>query len=184
MKYELLKNEPLYCGTHTLYKIKALKDFADVKKGDVGGYVEYESNLSQEGDCWIYDEAVVAGKSIVKEDATVRDSAVVVDSNIYGRAIVQQSSEIIDSDIYGRANIAYKTSGNPKQRIVIECKKICRGFYINELMIRALVMDGLTKKQIADFLRICTRTVLRTMDKYSIDRKLLVWETNGRPRKI
>ena len=43
----------------TLYRIEALKDFGDVKEGDKGGYVENHSNLSQYGNCWIYDTAKV-----------------------------------------------------------------------------------------------------------------------------
>lgn len=34
-----------------VYQIKALKDFNDVKAGDLGGYVASEDNLSQEGNC-------------------------------------------------------------------------------------------------------------------------------------
>lgn len=40
-----------------LYRIEALKDFNDVKKGDKGGFVESERNLSQEGKCWVYGNA-------------------------------------------------------------------------------------------------------------------------------
>jgi len=40
-----------------LYRIRALKDFGDVKKGDIGGYIQSKSNLSQEGNVWIYDAA-------------------------------------------------------------------------------------------------------------------------------
>ena len=49
-KYKLTEESINYCGK-TLYRIEALKDFANVKKGDKGGYVEKEDNLSQEGDC-------------------------------------------------------------------------------------------------------------------------------------
>ena len=38
-----------------LYRPKALKDFKDVKKGDLGGYVVNYYNLRQEGDSWIYN---------------------------------------------------------------------------------------------------------------------------------
>ena len=43
----------------TLYRIKALKDFCDVKEGELGGWVESEDNLSQEGTCWVYEDAEV-----------------------------------------------------------------------------------------------------------------------------
>ena len=48
-KYELVPSD-----REGLFRIKALKNFNDVKKGDIGGYVECEKNLSQYGDCWIY----------------------------------------------------------------------------------------------------------------------------------
>ena len=73
-KYELTK-ESKQVGDVTLYRIKALKDFADVKKGDLGGWIEKESNLSQEDSCWIYDEARVSGDAMVYENAKVSGKA-------------------------------------------------------------------------------------------------------------
>ena len=55
----------------TFYRIVALKDFADVKAGDKGGYVESEDNLSHDGDAWIYDKAHVAGNAKVRDNAQV-----------------------------------------------------------------------------------------------------------------
>ena len=52
-----LTNIAMEFGGRTLYRIIALKNFADVEAGDLGGWVETENNLSQEGDCWIYNEA-------------------------------------------------------------------------------------------------------------------------------
>lgn len=52
-KYELIKT-----NVEGLYRIKALIDFGLVKAGDIGGCVKSESNLSHEGDCWIYDNDV------------------------------------------------------------------------------------------------------------------------------
>lgn len=49
-------------------KKRALKDFGNVKKGDIGGFVESEDNLSQDDDCWIYDNAVVCGNARIKNE--------------------------------------------------------------------------------------------------------------------
>ena len=49
-KFELTE-ETIQCDEHTLHRIKALKDFAFIKKGDMGGWIEKESNLSQDGNC-------------------------------------------------------------------------------------------------------------------------------------
>ena len=60
-KYELIN----YNQETNLYRIKALKDFNDVKSGDLGGFVDSENNLSHEGNCWIYDSAVVCDSALV-----------------------------------------------------------------------------------------------------------------------
>jgi hypothetical protein len=52
-----------------LFRIKALVEFGDVKAGELGGYVEKEENVSQDGDAWVSGNAEVSG------DAEVRDNA-------------------------------------------------------------------------------------------------------------
>ena len=56
-KFMLCKKEE-----NGLWRIRACKDFGDVKKGDYGGLVESEDNLSQYGECWIYEGARIIGK--------------------------------------------------------------------------------------------------------------------------
>jgi hypothetical protein len=65
MKYEILKDEFIEFDDRKLYRIKALKDFRYVRKGTVGGYIEYEQNLSQEGYAWVSDDARVYGNARV-----------------------------------------------------------------------------------------------------------------------
>lgn len=55
-KYRLTGEKSEY-DESVIFRIQALKDFGDVKAGDLGGWVESEDNLSHEGDCWIYDDA-------------------------------------------------------------------------------------------------------------------------------
>ena len=69
-KYTLTKTTKEYFGT-TLYQIKALKDFNNVSKGDLGGYIEKEENLSQENNAWVYGNALVSGDAEVSGDARV-----------------------------------------------------------------------------------------------------------------
>ena len=69
-KYKITDIEMAW-NDHTLHRIESLKDFTlingkEVRKGDLGGWVESENNLSQEGLCWIYDECKMyenAGRS-------------------------------------------------------------------------------------------------------------------------
>ena len=48
-KYELIREDTIKIDSITLYRIKALKAFGELRKGDLGGYIEKESNLSQKG---------------------------------------------------------------------------------------------------------------------------------------
>ena len=62
-KYKLLTSESKEVFGNKVYRIQALKNFIagnnrKVKKNDKGGWVQSESNLSQEGSCWLFDEAV------------------------------------------------------------------------------------------------------------------------------
>ena len=73
-KFELTTDRIKRNGT-TLYRIKSLIDFGDVKAGDFGGYVEKEENLSQSGDAWVYDNARVYRNAWVCGDAEVCGNA-------------------------------------------------------------------------------------------------------------
>ena len=66
-KYKLTDKSIEYFG-HTLYRIEALKDFGGVSKGDKGGYIEKEDNLSQDDDAWVYGDARVSGNARVSGD--------------------------------------------------------------------------------------------------------------------
>ena len=79
----------------TLHRIKALKDFGNVKKGDFGGFVENESNLSQEGSCWIFDDAICCSNAIVYENAILCENAFV-----YGNVKIGGNSLINDDKSY------------------------------------------------------------------------------------
>ena len=47
-----------------LHRIRALRDVReDVHAGDLGGFVQSEENLSQEGQCWVANNAVAAEES-------------------------------------------------------------------------------------------------------------------------
>lgn len=105
-KYKLTEESINYC-CRTLYRIESLKDFSIVKKGDKGGYIEKEDNLSQEGDCWIYDnakvydKAKVFGNAIIADNVLVYGNALVYDNaKVYGYAKVCGSAEIKNNSDY------------------------------------------------------------------------------------
>lgn len=88
-KYKLIEGSRFWQYGRPLYRIQALRDFSDVKKGDLGGFVESEANLSQMGDCWIYDMAQAVDKSRVEGDACLRDC-----SKMYGSSIIKDKAQL------------------------------------------------------------------------------------------
>src|SRR5574344_731065 len=117
-KYELT-DEILEWHGHILHRIKALKDFSHVKKGDLGGWIEKEDNLSQDFDCWVYDDAKVFDNARISIDAIIFDKAEVSDNAkvydhawIYGNAVVFDDAEVYDyahveyyAIVYGTARV-------------------------------------------------------------------------------
>lgn len=73
-KYELTGDCKVFMG-RKLFRIRALISFGNVDAGDVGGYVEKEENLSQDGNAWVYGNAKVCGDAEVCGDACVCGNA-------------------------------------------------------------------------------------------------------------
>lgn len=90
-KYELLENDTILKGKTILYRIKALRNFNDVHKGDLGGYIESENNLSQFNDCWIYNASCqVFGNALICDNAKIQDGAKISgQATIGGNAIIK-----------------------------------------------------------------------------------------------
>ena len=105
-KYKLTE-ETINVDGRTLYRIEALKDFNDVKKGDKGGFIENEKNLSQRGDCWIYDNAKVSDNAMVCGNAKVYGNARVYGNAwVFGNAMVSVNALVIDkARVYGNAQV-------------------------------------------------------------------------------
>lgn len=114
-KYRILEDETYVTEDgRTLYRIEAKEDMvlADgtvIKAGDKGGYVESYANLSQEGNCWVADDAkvydqarvsdgaVVSGEAEVSGVATVRDRASVSGhAKVKDQAVVQGEGRVMD----------------------------------------------------------------------------------------
>lgn len=95
-KYVLTEEKREWCG-RTLHRIRALRDFQNVKVGELGGWVETEKNLTQMGDAWVYDDARVSGNAWVYGDAQVSG-----DAQVYGNAQVSG-----DAWVCGNASIIW-----------------------------------------------------------------------------
>lgn len=93
-----------------VYRIRALKDFGDVKKGDLGGFVSSYDNLSQEDNCWIYDDAAVMDNAILEDNSSIHnmvimchDSIVCHNSKISKSCRIYGSTKITNSTISGKS---------------------------------------------------------------------------------
>ena len=85
----------------TLHRIEALRDFADVKAGDLGGFAESEANLSHDGNCWVYDNAQIYGSAKVYDNAWICDNA-----EVFGNAKVYGETEVFGNAwVYGSAKV-------------------------------------------------------------------------------
>lgn len=101
-KYKIRKDLSYTFDGHKLYRVEALKDFGDVKKGSIGGFIEKEDNLSQEGNCWVYLDAKVFGNAEVSGNAVIDGFAQVCDNaNLGGTCLVRENAIVCgDADIY------------------------------------------------------------------------------------
>lgn len=81
-KYKLTYETSLCCG-RTLHRIVALRNFGNVRKGDIGGWIEKEENLSQEGSCWASDNAKVRGNAQICGNAKIRGDAEIYNNKDY-----------------------------------------------------------------------------------------------------
>ena len=116
-KYELTSETKVNNGVK-LHRIKALNSFGDINKGDLGGWIEGEKNLSQDGDAWVCGNATVFEGAIVDDNAKVCGNATVCgntkvggDARVYGNAWVYDNATVGgDARVGGNATI----SGNAK----------------------------------------------------------------------
>ncbi|QHJ80149.1 MAG: hypothetical protein [Bacteriophage sp.] len=100
-KYELTDESMELTSGVTVYRIKALRDFADVKEGQLGGFVQSEYNLSHAGSAWVFDDAMVLGTATVKDSAAVKDSA-----KVSGDAVISEFARVCEhAEVSGSATV-------------------------------------------------------------------------------
>ncbi len=100
-KKYILTEETKEVNGHILHRIQALRDFSDVKAGELGGWIESEGNLFHDGNCWVYDNAMVFGDARVYGNAEIFGRA-----KIYGNIEVYGNAKIYGNvEIYGNAKI-------------------------------------------------------------------------------
>lgn len=128
-----------------LFRIKAEKDFIThgrtVREGEIGGYIQSETNLAQTDHSWVFNTAQVFDNailidSIVTDSAKVYGEACVVDSKILQNAQVKENSHVESSVIRGRVNV--DGSAEVTASDVSNASIICHHAKVN----KCIVSDG------------------------------------------
>ena len=109
-KYELT-DETREAFGRTLHRIVAVRSFDYVKAGEKGGWIEKESNLSHEGFCWVYDDAMVFADAVVSGNAKVIRHATVCDTaKVYGNAKLMDNAAVYGrAEVYDEASVCGRT---------------------------------------------------------------------------
>jgi hypothetical protein len=106
-KYTLLRNDSVEFldkdGYHTLFRVKAVRDFGCVKRGDRGGYIEREANLSHDGTAWVGGGAQAYGNALVCDDAIVNGYAKISgNARICGNAAIGEYERVGGNTVLSR----------------------------------------------------------------------------------
>lgn len=119
-KFEFTSEEKMLSHTTSVRRIRALIDIPNVgvKAGELGGFIMCQENLSHEGDCWVFQEAMVHGLftriegnariyghavvedgSIISDGVVISDHAHISQSNIKGESIFIRDETVVERSI-------------------------------------------------------------------------------------
>lgn len=144
--YKIVRDESRVMSVDKkVYRIEALKNFSDVKKGDKGGYVQSLTSIGQSGKAWVYDDAIVSGTATVTGDATVKG-----DSHIHSMVKLRKNASIIDQEIINkRKYILYIENDRWKPEEVMQ--QVAHDVISDENTLdKFLTPNELTQKDITD----------------------------------
>lgn len=98
-RYEFVAGDTLHISSGArLRRIRALRPFGDVRKGDLGGYIEGTWNLDSYGGSWVGESARVYDSAHVSGDAQVYGEAeVFCQARVFGSARVYGSARVFES---------------------------------------------------------------------------------------
>lgn len=101
-RYEILKNDSIDYKDKKLYRIKAIEDFGDIKKDEIGGYIEKYDNLihvDNDDFSWIHHDSKVYDNAVIKESSRIFDCAEIFgNSNVIG-SVIRGNSKIYENAI-------------------------------------------------------------------------------------
>lgn len=138
---------------HKCFRIVATTNFhcetvshqiANIRIGDLGGFIEKEENLLNDGS-WVFDDSVIIGNAVLMNESTVECDSIVSDdaivrhsylhcSNVFGKSLlaksIVQNSFVADmSQLYGCKIVESDISGCA---MVGNDEKAWGGIYIHD----------------------------------------------------
>ena len=122
-KYEFTGETRALSSTTILHRIRAVIDIpsAGVNAGDIGGWIESDSNLSNSGDAWVGGDAWVCGDAWVGDDAWVfGDAWVGGNARVFGDARVSGYARVSgDARVSGYARVGGNAHINSNKDFII-----------------------------------------------------------------
>lgn len=111
-KYEITEiTHPKYPWLHRIRARCQVNE--QVGPGALGGYVQTEDNLSQDGICWIYDQAICCEEAVVEDDGRMFDGAVARgsalisgDARMFERAVAEGNSSFFSGELKEDARLS------------------------------------------------------------------------------
>lgn len=111
-KYEITEiTHPKYPWLHRIRARCQVNE--QVGSGALGGYVQMEDNLSQDGTCWIYDQAICCEEAVVEDDGRMFDGAVARgsalisgDARMFERAVAEGNSSFFSGELKEDARLS------------------------------------------------------------------------------
>lgn len=147
-KYRLTAKTMRFDGV-MLHRIKALKDFGNVEAGELGGWVESEKNLSQEGNCWIAINAKAYANAYIYGNAILTWNAIACENtSIYGNAFISDESVTRGfTHLYGNVEVYGKSVIDGDARLfgnvkVINAKVVDAKVYNNVIICDGAYVHG------------------------------------------
>ena len=123
-KYEFTGETLELSSMETLHRIRAIIDIpnAGVNAGDIGGWIESDSNLSHSGNAWVSGDAKVSDHASVSDNAQICGRMVVLgETQIGGNAHIKSDKDFITIGPIGSRNGFVTFHKSESEDIYVEC---------------------------------------------------------------
>lgn len=87
---------------HQIQLVRSL-DSHGLEAGTIGGWIESEHSLSEFGDCWVFQEAMILNRSRVSGNISIMGKSMIDEDSIVGGNGFIKDSHLRHSDIEGQA---------------------------------------------------------------------------------